>query len=619
MTVREYIGARYVPLFMGDWDITADYEPLSIVQYQGASYTSRQSVPHGVQITDTQYWAMTGNYNAQVEAYRHEVQAFDGRITANAEAITEVSGDLATEMETRAQADTTLQGNIDAEAEARALVSEALDNETEARERADTVLQSNINAISAKQISLPYFNIKSRLVFNASNYANRSLQGGCAFKVHSTGHVYWAQWMASDDSNLVDLLFIIDATTNTLLTTVQLEIGHGQNLTYNPNTKELFVCGSSAGYFIDVSTPRNASVARAITLPNIGNYGKPAYVAWNDENYEEFYVLKQGSTDGKMIVIKTDDNFVPISEYEIEASDYGHTVWQSIDVKDGILYYSNSGPENIQMFNVVTGERLNVINFPEYVQFLPVQEVEWCSVVDGVMYCAQVNYYPNYISPVLFAWDMKHGTAGKKEDYRAHTTDASILNRMQYIRIGFERANVCNPFDMDNTGASAAVPCFKFIEDAINYCKRWNITPRLSFTDDYPNYAVIENMRLAIASENTASIGGIAFHNCTVDFVNANRLTFTGQNSGALSSDTYQHAIRVEQCLFTVEGSNLWNVNLASGINKTPSNGTFYRSFLALGSVTDMGTCVAGSCAIVIRSAGHSNVLSQQNTAFLNG
>lgn len=80
MTVREYIGARYVPLFMGDWDIDADYEPLSIVQYQGNSYTSRQSVPHGTEITNKQYWAETGNYNAQVEAYRQEVLAFDGRI-----------------------------------------------------------------------------------------------------------------------------------------------------------------------------------------------------------------------------------------------------------------------------------------------------------------------------------------------------------------------------------------------------------------------------------------------------------------------------------------------------------------------------------------------------------
>ena len=80
MTVREYIGARYVPLFIGEWDDTVTYEPLSIVQYQGNSYTSRQHVPTGIEITNTAYWALTGNYNAQVEQYRQEVEAYSGRI-----------------------------------------------------------------------------------------------------------------------------------------------------------------------------------------------------------------------------------------------------------------------------------------------------------------------------------------------------------------------------------------------------------------------------------------------------------------------------------------------------------------------------------------------------------
>lgn len=80
MTVREYVGARYVPVFMGDWDIDADYEPLSIVQYQGNSYTSRQKVPHGTDITNEQYWALTGNYNAQIDQYRQEVAALDSHV-----------------------------------------------------------------------------------------------------------------------------------------------------------------------------------------------------------------------------------------------------------------------------------------------------------------------------------------------------------------------------------------------------------------------------------------------------------------------------------------------------------------------------------------------------------
>lgn len=78
---RQYIGARYVPIFgrKGEssiaWDNTKPYEPLTIVLYQGNSYTSRQFVPIGVEITNQEFWAVTGNYNAQIEQYRRETAA----------------------------------------------------------------------------------------------------------------------------------------------------------------------------------------------------------------------------------------------------------------------------------------------------------------------------------------------------------------------------------------------------------------------------------------------------------------------------------------------------------------------------------------------------------------
>lgn len=89
MAVTQYVGARYVPLFADplEWDKTKAYEPLTIVYHTGNSYTSRQYVPVGIEITNTAYWALTGNYNAQIEQYRAEVQRYDARITANDTAI----------------------------------------------------------------------------------------------------------------------------------------------------------------------------------------------------------------------------------------------------------------------------------------------------------------------------------------------------------------------------------------------------------------------------------------------------------------------------------------------------------------------------------------------------
>lgn len=97
MAVREYVGARYVPLFADplQWSNTRTYEPLTIVINQGNSYTSRQFVPTGIDISNEDFWALTGNYNAQVEQYRQEVLAFDGRITKNANDIAKNANDIA--------------------------------------------------------------------------------------------------------------------------------------------------------------------------------------------------------------------------------------------------------------------------------------------------------------------------------------------------------------------------------------------------------------------------------------------------------------------------------------------------------------------------------------------
>lgn len=69
---RQYVGARYVPKIMGEWNKALQYEALSIVTHLGNSFTSKVPVPPNIDITNTDYWINTGNYNSQVEAYRKE-------------------------------------------------------------------------------------------------------------------------------------------------------------------------------------------------------------------------------------------------------------------------------------------------------------------------------------------------------------------------------------------------------------------------------------------------------------------------------------------------------------------------------------------------------------------
>lgn len=70
---RQYVGARYVPKIMGEWNKALQYEALSVVTYLGNSFTSKVPVPANIDITNETYWVNTANYNAQVEAYRKDV------------------------------------------------------------------------------------------------------------------------------------------------------------------------------------------------------------------------------------------------------------------------------------------------------------------------------------------------------------------------------------------------------------------------------------------------------------------------------------------------------------------------------------------------------------------
>lgn len=81
MSVREYVGARYVPKFSdknnGDWDNTYSYEALEIVKYGNDYYTAKIPVPVGEAITDTTYWVLTGNYNGAISTLTARVAALE--------------------------------------------------------------------------------------------------------------------------------------------------------------------------------------------------------------------------------------------------------------------------------------------------------------------------------------------------------------------------------------------------------------------------------------------------------------------------------------------------------------------------------------------------------------
>lgn len=77
MAEYSLVGAKFVPSFANpvEWNSNNAYDELTVVMHNGSSYTSRQYVPVGTDITDTTYWMCTGNYNAQIDSMRSAIES----------------------------------------------------------------------------------------------------------------------------------------------------------------------------------------------------------------------------------------------------------------------------------------------------------------------------------------------------------------------------------------------------------------------------------------------------------------------------------------------------------------------------------------------------------------
>lgn len=77
-----YVGARYIPRIMGEYNNETAYEALDIVTSGGVGYISRQPVPAGTAVTNKDYWAMWGSGNALIDSLTQRVATNENDISS---------------------------------------------------------------------------------------------------------------------------------------------------------------------------------------------------------------------------------------------------------------------------------------------------------------------------------------------------------------------------------------------------------------------------------------------------------------------------------------------------------------------------------------------------------
>ena len=411
MTVREYIGARYVPLFMGEWNIDNTYEPLSIVSNQGNSYTSRQAVPSGIPLTDESYWAMTGNYNAQIEQYRQEVREIGAEIDGIESSVTTLeniipSVDFSDENTVKEYIDEQVGSVIDIGA---LLPSGDFSTENTVKDYVDGIgallpsvdfstentVKDYVDSVAKREmVKSNILNAVADFRFDYQDDGYTGAQASCVFDINNVRYYAVGLITGSIQVDLNAVVRIYRLADSALISTVNVG-GHCNCITFHDG--KLYVSGgvtTQIVYIIDVSDPNNivledtrsfAAFASRVGLGTSGWFSATKI----DSGY---YMAHQA--DGR--IWQTDDNFSNESLIlTLRPRDVNESAEQYLAYYPAIDLFAYVFADRIEWYDT-DGSLYKVTNFERNYNFCARGEIEGISVFDNGDFYFSNNNIPAY-------------------------------------------------------------------------------------------------------------------------------------------------------------------------------------------------------------------------------
>ena len=390
---RQYIGARYVPIFGRkgeesiEWDNSAPYEPLTIVLYQGNSYTSRQYVPVGVEITNQEFWAITGNYNAQVEMYRQEVR----NLLPYDETPTEDSTKAVTSDGIKKAIDTAVSVETTRAKEAEQVNATAISDETTRAKEAEAVIDELLpkNAFSSKHTVYDEITAKvaKKQVFNPiinlypsmqiETPADRVTQGGC---IAGDSIIFGAYY----DNTKLNPAYVYDVklqTGNIVNQNTNNSFGHCNDMTYNSKNNTIVIAGADNGskpYPIYVLDRNTLTVSNEIT-PSVNI----SSICYNPDD-DVYYGI------GFNALYTFNSNFEVIETATVDTENY---TFQGIAYHNGYIFNLNSTTDSVDIFDTNGNIYKSIpINYDS-----SIAELEFCDFYNNVLYIGIAAIYEPFM------------------------------------------------------------------------------------------------------------------------------------------------------------------------------------------------------------------------------
>lgn len=108
----QYIGARYVPRFMGTYDATQTYEALDVVDNGlGTSYISKIPTPAGTPLTDTTHWAIYGASSGAIINLQNQIGDLTNLTTTDQDSLVDAINEVDANVKTLANRSLLIIGN----------------------------------------------------------------------------------------------------------------------------------------------------------------------------------------------------------------------------------------------------------------------------------------------------------------------------------------------------------------------------------------------------------------------------------------------------------------------------------------------------------------------------